>query len=99
MQLRAGKWPFFMLGLLAFTGVVLKLFLSLMARAEKLGPTGMLFAFECFPISLYPMATDCNCPSPLKRSILRSNSVGGGEAEQLFKFVANRTAARLQWLL
>ncbi|CAE7356820.1 sop2 [Symbiodinium pilosum] len=48
----AGKWPCFMLGLLAFTGVLLKLFLSLNTRAEKLG----------------------------------------GEAELLFKFVANRTA-------
>ncbi|OLP83513.1 Sensory rhodopsin-2 [Symbiodinium microadriaticum] len=48
----SGKWPFFMLGLLSFAGVVLKLFFSLTSKAEKLG----------------------------------------GEAEMLFKFVANRTA-------
>ncbi|CAE7528165.1 sop2 [Symbiodinium sp. CCMP2592] len=48
----SGKWPFFMLGLLSFAGVVLKLFFSLTTKAEKLG----------------------------------------GEAEMLFKFVANRTA-------
>ena len=39
-QTYSGKWPFFMLGLLSFAGVVLKLFFSLTTKAEKLGLLG-----------------------------------------------------------